>query len=92
LSTYGFSNNTLGTLEEFTIALHAAGIQRGLTHHASFNDWHNRLKKEEYKQLAKDSLDNSIKDMIWLKENGQFNTVEKNKIYTLYNLLTEIYH
>jgi hypothetical protein len=84
--------NNLGTLEEFTIALHAAGVQRGLTHHASFTDWHNRIGKEEYKQLAKDSLNNSIKDLIWLKENCIFNLIEKDKITSMYNLFTEIYN
>ncbi len=85
-------NGNLGSLEEFIIALHAAGVQRGLTHHASFTDWHTRLGRDEYKMLARETLNNVISDLIWLKDNALVTSSEKDKIYSMGNLLTEVYN
>lgn len=81
----------LGSLEEFTIHVHAAGVHRGLIHHASFIDWKNRLNKPHYGQLAKDTLINTINDLSWIKANAELNSDDNSKINALEDALSTVY-
>ncbi len=80
--------SSLGSPEEFAVAVHAAGVQRGLIHHASFTDWKNRLNRQGYDLLAKDCVKSVLFDLQWLKENS---SADKEKLLALEYTLSQIY-
>ena len=84
------NNEDFLNLEKFMIAGHAAGVERSMAHHASCTDWHNRLHKEGYDELAKECIRNGLTDLAWLKDNGPFAQDGKDKIKRLEDAFTLI--